>query len=423
MDNWFDSAKLGIFMHWGIYSVLGVTESWSFFGNEIGYDEYMNQLSGFTAEKYNPDEWAELFKKAGARYAVLTSKHHDGVALWDTKTTDLNVVKKTPVKRDLVAPYCEAMRNHGLKVGLYYSHLDWNQPDYASIHPESTGWWAYSKYCAPPEGVPNDYERWERFLQFHKQQLTELLENYGKIDLMWFDGVWERTAEQWKFKQMREYIRKISPDTMVNERIGGYGDYKCPEVSVPILPPEGRWELCYTMNDSWGYKEQDKNYKSLRQIVRTFTECIGMGGNLLLDIGPKADGTICEEQKNLLLGIGKWIDNVSEAIYETQRGLPFGHFYGASTLSKDKRTLYLFVYDIPVEGICVKGIQNEILDITALNKKLELTWKRNGAFLNMPGQLWIDVPGEALDDVCTVIKLELKDELSLYRGKGGGITA
>lgn len=119
MDNWFDSAKLGIFMHWGIYSVLGVTESWSFFGNEIGYDEYMNQLNGFTAKKYNPDEWAELFKKAGARYAVLTSKHHDGVALWDTKTTDLNVVKKTPAKRDLVAPYCEAMRNHGLKVGLY----------------------------------------------------------------------------------------------------------------------------------------------------------------------------------------------------------------------------------------------------------------------------------------------------------------
>ena len=423
MGNWFDSAKLGIFMHWGIYSVLGVTESWAFYEGKISYEDYMNQCKGFTAEHYRPEEWGELFRKSGARYAVLTAKHHDGVALWNSKASNLNVVAKTPAKRDLIKPYCDAMRKCGIRVGLYFSHLDWSHPDYASIHPQSTEWWAYNRYTAPPEGKPDDYERWERFLKFHRQQLTELLTGYGKIDLLWFDGVWERTPLQWRFREMREYIRKLSPDTLVNERIGEYGDYKCPEITVPIVPPEGRWELCYTMNDSWGYKETDKNYKSLRQIIRTFTECIGMGGNLLLDIGPKADGTIPEEQKNLLLGIGNWIEKVEEAIYETERGLPYGHFYGASTLSHDRKTLFLFIYDTPVEGICVKGLKNPVNRITALNRRIPLSYRRNGAFLDMPGQLWIDVPKEALDEVCTVVKVELEGELELYRGKGGAITA
>lgn len=421
--NWFDKAKLGIFIHWGIYAVKGVTESWSFYTGDIGYDDYMSQLDGFTAEKYDPVQWAKLFKRAGAKYAVLTTKHHDGVALWDTKASELNVVKKTPAGRDLIAPYTEAMRDEGIKVGLYFSHLDWNHPDYACIHPKSSEWWATNRYTAPPEGCADDMNKWNRFLEFHKKQLTELLTNFGKIDLMWFDGVWERTSEQWKFKEMREYIKKLSPETIVNERIGEYGDYKCPEVGVPTVPPKGRWELCYTMNDSWGYNENDKNYKSLRQIVRVFTECIGGGGNLLLDVGAKADGTICEEQTKLLEGLGDWISGVEEAIYPTGRGLPAGLFYGATTISDDRKNLYLFVYDIPVEGICVKGIKNDIKDIKVLGADKTLNWKKFSGFLDVPGELWIDIPKDLLSDVCTVVKVSFEDEIKVYIGEGGGIVA
>lgn len=423
MENWFDTAKLGIFIHWGIYSVSGLTESWAFYNGEVSYDEYMSQLNGFTAEKYNPEEWAELFLKAGARYAVLTSKHHDGVALWDTKANDLSVVKKTPAKRDLVKQYCDAMRKHGIRVGLYYSHLDWSHPDYASVHAVSNEWWANNKYTSPPEIIPNDYEKWNRFLTFHREQITELLTNYGNIDLLWFDGVWERPANLWHFKEMREYIKKLSPSTMVNERIGEYGDYKCPEVGVPTVAPKGRWELCYTMNNSWGYKESDKKYKTLRQIIRTFTECIGMGGNLLLDIGPKPDGTICDEQKKLLSGMGEWITKVKESIYETKAGLPAGYFYGASTLSIDQQTVFLFVYDIPIEGICIKGIKNEIKRVSILNSNKEVTFSRNSGFLDVPGEVWIDILQSDIDDVCTVVKIELDEELNLYVGEGGGIKA
>ena len=423
--KWFDKAKLGIFMHWGIYGVKGVTESWSFYSGDISHEDYMAQLDGFTAENYDPEKWAELFIKAGAKYTVLTTKHHDGVALWDTKANDLNVVKKTPAKRDVLTPYTNAMRSAGLKVGYYFSHIDWNHPDYACIHPDSTEWWATNKFTAPPEGVPDDFEKWERFLKFHRAQLKELLTEFGKIDLLWFDGVWERTSEQWKFKEMREYIRTLSPETLVNERIGEYGDYACPEQGVPIIPPEGPWELCMTLNDSWGHNENDHNYKSLRQIVKIFTECIGAGGNLLLDIGPKPDGSIREEDEKFLLSLGEWIEPRSEAIYETGRGLPLGHYYGPSTLSKDKKTLYLFYFEKPIDEIQIKGLVTPVKRVTVLGdeSKTELNHKRGLGFLAIPGITYIELPEKVTNDVCTVIKVELEDEIELYRGKGEAIKA
>ncbi len=419
--QWFRDAKLGIFMHWGIYSVLGVTESWSFYSGDVGYDEYMNQLNSFDAENYDPEKWAELFEKTGAKYTVLTTKHHDGVALWDTKASDLNVVKKTPAKRDLIEPYCKAMRENGLKVGLYFSHLDWNHPDYACIHPESDEWWATNKFTAPPEGVPDDFEKWERFLKFHRDQLTELLTNFGTIDLLWFDGVWERTQEQWRFKEMSEYIRSLNPQIIINSRIGGYGDYKTPEQALPTLPPEGEWEFCVTLNDSWGYNPNDNNYKSPRQLVRILTECVGMGGNLLLDIGPKPDGTIDKRDEELLLELGGWVKKYDEAIYGTIRGLPGGFFFGNSSLSKDRKNIYLFYYDMPMGEISVKGIRNDIKKITVLGQEGELKHYKQGGFLDMPGILWFDLPQEMCDPYCTVIKIELSEPLDLYEGTGGGI--
>ncbi len=427
MDNktdkmeWFRDGKLGIFMHWGIYSVLGVAESWSFFSGDIDYDTYMGQLNGFTAENYDPYKWAELYAKIGAKYAVLTTKHHDGVALWDTKEADLSVVKKTPAGRDLIAPYCDAMRKYGIKVGMYYSHLDWNHPDYPSLHPHSDEWWATSVYNCPQNGEPDDYERWNRFLKFHRAQLKELLTNYGKVDLLWFDGVWERTYEQWDFKGMGDYIHSLAPDIVMNGRIPYHGDYKTPEQAMPVTRPEGDWEFCVTLNDSWGYVPDDNNYKNTRQLIRIFTECISMGGNLLLDIGPKPDGTIDERDERALLDFGEWINKNSEAIYGTRAGVSHDMFLGNSTISKDGKTLYLFYYDMPMGEIALKGIKNKIKKMSVLGTDTELSHYVQGGFLDMPGIVWFTLPTECVDKNCTVIKVEFDEPIYMYSGEGGGI--
>jgi alpha-L-fucosidase len=299
--SWFENAKLGIFIHWGIYAVNGIAESWSFYNNQISYADYMKQQEGFNAKNYDPKKWAALFKEAGARYAVLTTKHHDGVALWDTKLSDLSVVKKTPAARDLIGPYCDALRSEGLKVGLYFSHLDWSHPDYASVaktgmeHMPDNQRNAFSY----PLQVKEDPARWHRFINFHRGQLKELSLQY-KPDLLWFDGDWERSPDQWKMWQVRDSLLKWNPSVILNARMLGYGDYLTPEQGVPVTRPNGAWELCMTTNDSWGYQPLDRNFKSPRQIILTFAECISMGGNLLLDIGPKPDGTIEEAQVAIL---------------------------------------------------------------------------------------------------------------------------
>lgn len=419
-DSWFRDAKLGIFMHWGIYAVKGVGESWSFYRGEISYEDYMAQCDGFTASKYDPDKWAELFTAAGAKYVVLTSKHHDGVALWDTAYSDLNVVKKCPAGRDLIGPYCESMRKAGLKVGLYFSHLDWNNPDNTALRPKSDAWWAFSKYTSLPEGQPDDPVAWERFLKFHRGQLTELMTKYGDIDLLWFDGDWEKTPEQWRMAELREMLKGLNPNVILNSRMQGYGDYATPEQGVPITPPRGKWELCMTLNDSWGYQHKDENYKSTRQIVRIFTECVGRGGNLLLDVGPKEDGTFDPRVESTLRELGDWVHKNDEAIFATDKGLPDSLFYGASTLAKDKKTLYLFFYDIPYDQLALKGICTDIKRISILSTGEELTYKKIGGFGHIPGIYWIDFPREKVDPLATVLKVEFDEELEIYTGVGSG---
>lgn len=417
--QWFADAKLGIFIHWGIYSVYGIDESWSFYNKKISYANYMKQCEGFTASKYDPEAWARLFSQSGARYAILTSKHHDGFALWDTHCSDLSAVKKSPAKRDLIGPYCKAMRQEGLKVGLYFSHLDWSHPDYASIRPASQkNTPNMNPFGYPPVGKENP-QAWNRFLQFHRCQINELLTRYHP-DLWWFDGDWERDADQWNMKELREEILSQDPNTILNSRMCGYGDYATPEQGVPVTPPEGLWELCMTMNDSWGYQGRDTNFKSVDYIIRIFSECVGMGGNLLLDIGPKADGTIPQPEVERLEELGIWTHKNAEGIYGTTAGLPCGHFYGPTTLSKDKKTLYLFQFDIPRSSITVKGIRNPIRNIRVLGSGDKVQWKKTGgaAWKNIPGVLEITIPPSALDPHCTVVAIDLEEPLDLYSGQG-----
>ena len=283
--QWFADAKLGIFIHWGIYAVEGIGESWSFHNGQISYDDYMKQLEGFTGAKYDPIAWARLFKESGARYAVLTSKHHDGVALWDTKQSDLSVVKKTPAGRDLLTPYCNALRKEGLKVGLYFSHLDWSHPDY----PNFTG--KDKRYA-----IDKEPERWARFLKFQRGQIQEIASMF-RPDLLWFDGDWEFSAEQWKAKETREQIAQWLPKAIVNSRINGYGDYDTPEQGVPILKPQARWwELCMTTNDSWGYQWNDRNFKSPNQVIRILVDCISLAGTFCWTSGRSRTGQFLQRK-------------------------------------------------------------------------------------------------------------------------------
>ena len=416
--QWFSEAKLGIFIHYGIYSVNGIGESWSFYKNEISYDDYMKQAEGFTASKYDPAAWAALFKEAGARYAVLTTKHHDGFALWDTKLSDLSVVKKSPARRDLVGPYCEALRAQGLKVGLYFSHLDWSNPDYASMAAPAE-WKEINKYSYSADRKDHP-DVWEKFLKFHDGQLNELQTLY-KPDLLWFDGDWERSAAQWRMKELRETLLKNEPNVILNGRMQGYGDYATPEQGIPVTAPKGPWELCMTTNDSWGYQGRDNNYKSLNYIIQIFSECIGMGGNLLLDIGPKPDGSIDGPQVALLKGLGRWTKKHREAIWGTEAGLPSGHFYGPTTISKDRKTIYLFYFGSPNGEIVLKGIRNNIKNIKVVGSNTSLTWKRNGgaAWNGVPGNILMVLPLQELDNNCTVIAVEMESELDLFHGPGG----
>jgi alpha-L-fucosidase len=408
--EWFADAKLGIFIHWGVYSTGNTTESWAFFNKEISHQDYMAQLDSFTASSYDPAYWAELIKGSGARYSVITSKHHDGVALWDTKMNDLSTTRRTPAARDVLTPFVEELRRNELKVGLYYSLIDWTHPDYPGFLTDS------AKYK-----IADDPERWARFLQFCHGQIGELTEAYNP-NLVWFDGDWEHSADEWQAAEVRKKILEHNPDAIINGRLAGHGDYATPEQNFPISRPGSDiWELCMTMNNSWGYLKRDSLMKTPYEVITIFADVISMGGNLLLDIGPRADGVIPSEQVEVLTELGKWTSQHDEAIFATRAGLPQGHFYGPSTLSKDSTTLYLFVAGNVAGDVLLKGLDNKINAITVVGTGVPLTHKIVGkiSWSHVPGLVYINIPDGVQDEYMTVLRLDLDKPLKLYRGTGG----
>ncbi|WP_034263588.1 alpha-L-fucosidase [Actinospica robiniae] len=417
LQPWFSDAKFGIFIHYGIYAVDGVAESWSMFTGEVPREQYMKQLAGFTAANYDPEAWAELFARVGAKYAVLTSKHHDGVALWEAQHSDLNVIEQTPAGRDLVTPFTDALRKRGLKVGLYFSHADWSHPDYATVKHGDPGKPAGNPLNTPPEGE-EDPARWERFRSQYHDQVRDLITRF-RPDLLWFDGEWERTDEQWGFQELGDTILAMNPQTVLNGRIRTHADYATPELSLPVVAPDGPWELCLTINDAWGYRHADTNHKSVGLLVRYLAETVGMGGNLLLDVGPREDGTIPQEQVERLEGLGAWIAKHADAVHGTRAGLPAGHHHGPSTLSADGRTLYLICFAVPRAGVAIKGLRTPIRRVSVLGSGTELAHRVYGGFDEFPGLHWIEAPTAAdADPHATVLAVELDGELDLYRGMG-----
>ncbi|MDN5724678.1 MAG: alpha-L-fucosidase [Propionibacteriales bacterium] len=419
---WFDQAKLGIFVHWGIYAVQGVDESWSFFNDTIAYDDYMAQLGEFGAERFDADAWAEEFVRAGARYAVLTTKHHDGVVLWPSEEASPRV---PPVAdgpdggRDLVAQWCDALREHDLHVGLYYSHLDWTHPDYASVRPLGMDDAERGNRFAVPAAGAEDPAAWRRFQTFHRAQIAELITSYHP-EMLWFDGDWERDPEQWQMGELRAAIGEWDAKVVCNGRMLGAGDYATPEQGVPVVPPSGPWELCLTLNNSWGWQPDDHAVKPLGRLVRILVETVAGGGNLLLGIGPRPDGTLAAEHVDRLRELGAWVDRHERAIRPTRRGLPAGCFAGPTTVSLDGLRVYLFCFDIPRTELVVRGLGPEIIAARVVATGQDLPYERVGGHLDNAGWDFVSIDGasspELIDPVCTVVELELGSELTVRLG-------
>lgn len=418
LQPWFRQAKFGISLHWGIYAVDGTSESWAFYNNEVSYEAYMAQIERFTARNYDPAVWAALFKRVGAQYAILTTKHHDGVALWDTALSDLSIPRRAPAGRDLIGPFCDAMRAEGLRVGLYFSHLDWSHPDYAPVPVGQRNTTTRPDWRWPaPDAV-----EWQRFRAFHRGQLKELCERY-RPDLFCFDGDWNPPPRYWDFGGLREELHAWAPGVVLNDRMRGHGDYLSPEQGPPVTQPPGPFEFWMTMNSSWGYRPEDSAYKPVRFLVRSLAESVGMGGNFLLNLGPREDGTLPDAQVERLEVLGAWVSRHAEAIYPTEAGLPFGHLYGASTLSTDQTVLYPIIFDNSSGEVLIKGLQTAVKRVTVVGSGEELAHEVWGGapWWGVPGTLRITLPTESCDPLATVLRVEFEAPLELYRGPGKAI--
>jgi alpha-L-fucosidase len=431
--EWFADAKLGIFIHWGMYAVDGTSESWAFHNRTVPYDKYMSQMKGFTAENYNPAAWAQLIKESGAKYCVITTKHHDGLALYDTKLRTaapqknalwntkypLSTIYQTPIQKDVISPLFQALEKEGIKKGAYYSLLDWSSNDYPGFYKDSTRY-----------QLNDDSLRWSNFLTFMHDQIAEINAQL-RPDLYWFDGDWEHSETEWQAAKIDSIIHQTNPDAILNGRLKSFGDYDTPEQNMPVVHPErNTWELCLTSNDNWGYRPQDHNFKSHFELLSIFTECIGMGGNLLLDIGPKADGTIPDEQIAILKEFGRWTQKHGSAIYGTIAGLPYGHYHGNSTLSKDSMVLNLFIPSpqgasidksnlmIP---IYIKGLKSKPKSIALIGSQTQIASHEVGkiSWSSVPGTLFLEIPFSEMDPMISVVQIKFEEPLQLYRGKGG----
>jgi len=405
--QWFEDAKLGIFIHWGIYAVEGIAESWSFYNGYISHEDYLKQCNSFSASKYEPSYWVDLIKKSGAKYSVITTRHHDGFSLWDSKYGELNSVEHSIARKDVLSPFIKELKKSGLKTGLYYSLPDWSHKDYTHHTRKSIRY-----------KIEDERKRWKKYQKYYFGQLNELKKNY-EPDLWWFDGDWEHSAKEWDVEKIKNKLSKGSSEVIFNSRLNDNGDYKTPEIGMPVTRLKDRyWELCMTMNDSWGFQKNDNNYKSSQQIIDIFVDCISKGGNLLLDIGPKADGSIPKEQVEILEDLGRWTNKHKEAIFGSRKGIAYDHFYGPTTLSKDSTTLYLYVRDIPKDGkVAVKGLKNKINRIFVVGEGSLLQHKTfcTVYWSEYPGISYIDIPEDVQDKNYTVLALMLDGKLKLYR--------
>ena len=363
----FSQARFGIFIHWGIYSMLGDGE-WVMHNKNINCKEYEKLAGGFYPSKFNAHEWVKAIKLSGAKYICITSRHHDGFSIFHTKASPYNSVDATPFKRDILAEIADECHKQGIRLHLYYSHIDWGREDYYPVGRTGhgtgrTGWFNGQKLPQMDSSVFQTNWAYENYLKFMDDQLTELLTNYGPIGAIWFDGVWDRDkqenglkAETWNLANQYSLIHRLQPSCLVGNNhhmdpfpgediqiferdIPGQNLYGYSEQAISTVLP---LETCQTMNRSWGYRVTDTTYKSVDFLIKYLVQTAAKGANLLLNIGPRPDGTLPDESLERLKAIGEWMDVYGETIYGTTAGIVPEQPWGVSTRKEHRNFLHIF---------------------------------------------------------------------------------
>lgn len=359
--NWWKDARFGMFIHWGLYAVPageyqgqqveGIGE-WIMNNLNIPINEYEKFADAFNPVKYDAEEWVSLAKKAGMKYIVITSKHHDGFALWDSDVTTWDIIDATPYDKDILAQLAEACKKEDIRLCFYYSIMDWHHPDAQAMwEPE------YNQGRKSDKVNPN----FPRYVEsYMKPQLKELLTNYGDIGVLWFDGEWIPAYTSEMGKEIYNYVRDLQKDIIINNRVdkgrlgmqglnkeGDFaGDFGTPEQEIPDTGLEGvHWESCMTMNDTWGYKHFDDNWKSARMLVQNLVDIVSKGGNYLLNVGPTAEGLIPQASVERLEAIGDWMNVNGESIYGAKASPYQKPEWGRYTQKENK--IYAHVFEWP----------------------------------------------------------------------------
>ena len=421
---WFQEARFGMFIHWGIYAIPARGE-WIRCNERISVEDYQQYFDEFDPVDYVPKAWAKAAKEAGMRYAVLTAKHHDGFCLFDSQHTDYKATK-TKAGRDLVREYVDAFRAEGLKVGFYYSTIDWHHPDFPHFgdrqHPMRDN-----------PAFRDVKHNFDNYLDYMHAQVKELVTNYGQIDILWFDFSYDHLhGEAWRATELVNMVRTYQPDVIIDNRLEasgeGFGslitehpnvysgDFLSPE---QIIPPHGivnykgdpvAWEACVTMNNNWGFHGTDKHFKPAPMLIRKLVECVSKGGNLLLNVGPDARGRILEQSLTALAEIGRWMRDNKDSIYGCGIADIENPDFGRVTKKGNK--LYFHIFDNPIGYLPLVGVKaDDVKAVRMLATGHELKVERNWITNNYPGICFVSLgPDPVLpDETDTVVMVELKE--------------
>ncbi|MGA2183764.1 MAG: alpha-L-fucosidase [Bryobacteraceae bacterium] len=399
--QWFEDARFGLFIHWGGYSVIGRNE-WAremFHIPQAEYDTYVRRLNPV---HYDPTAWVKLAKNAGARYMVITSKHHEGFAMFRSRVSDYGIAM-TPYQGDPLKMLADAAKRNDMRLGFYYSIMDWHHPDYLP------------KRAWEPAASPNAHPDLDRYIdEFAKKQIRELLTGYGDVAVMWFDGQWEHSSTEMHSDEIYEMIRSLQPNALINDRLfhgasRHQGDFGTPEQFVPatgVTDAAGRhilWEACATINtDSWGYNKYETEFKTSRDLIRMLIEVVSKGGNLLLNVGPMPDGRIQDEFVTRLNAVGDWMRQNGVAIYGTKAS-PFPRLPFLGRATQKGNVVYLHVFQWPADGkLRVPGLRNIVHSAKLLadpNSALPVRREQN--------EIVISLPKDPPDEVASVVALAL----------------
>jgi alpha-L-fucosidase len=378
---WWHAARFGMFIHFGVYSTIQRHE-WVMEDEAIPIPEYQTHATAFHPVDQAPRAWARLAKTAGMKYMVLTTKHHEGFCNFDSKLTTYCATRQGP-GRDTVRQYVEAARAEGLRVGFYYSLMDWHHPDGAA--------------CATDEAARR------RFVDYTHGLLREILTNYGKIDILWYDVAWPLDAAGWESERMNKMVFQLQPEIIVNNRNKLPGDFSTPEQKI-VAEKGGRpWESCMTLNDSWGYQRADDNWKSSRTILRNLISCARDGGNYLLNIGPQPDGSIPEPSIKVLTEVGAWMQTNGHSLYNSDLCQVTRSNYAGFT--RKGNTLFMHIHFWPGEYVAIAGLQCKVLSARLVKTDASLKFIQDEFRVRI-----LELPTQPPDFPLTTIALECDSE-------------